>query len=208
MNDIRLYSFKEEFVIKQDGCWTGHIDDYYNKYFDFLRMDPMIIPLTSEVADIVDKCNDIDWNIYNSIQKECNTYLQSIVRNNIESPLTVEEIRSICSEAQIKEFDKLLDLINLTYNTCYEFNDVTGQRRTLDILKCELKQFEGQKDIDIYFEKLKEVNEFNEKAQKEMNEFLLSKDAFTDYFNYHTSRTDMFREISNTVHKLQKEGKI
>lgn len=202
---MKLYSSKEDKIIKKDGCWIGHIDDYYNKYFDFLRIDPMIIPLDDEVADIVDKCNNIDWNIFKSINIITNYSIDYIIMNNLKS---IEDIKSLCDDNQKRELDKFIELINITNNVVYEFNDLNQQRRVLLFNDCDLKPFEGQKDIDIYSEKLKEVNEFNEKSQKEMNEFLLNKNAFIDYFSYNISRRNMFQSIGYHVSKLKQEGKF
>lgn len=205
---MKLYTYKPDFIVQEYEYWTGHIDSYFNKRFILKNIKPLIVPVDEKIADIIDQANDIDFIVLNKIgnkilwqyinkntwKEECyNSKYTKEERNDLESKLLVDY--------SLKEFNKLTNLLQKTYNTLYEFIDEANQRSFVDIMNCQFKKFENN-DIQIYNKLASEAESYNIFTNSQIYEYLFSINAYEDYIKYHKGEDLKFRLIGNSVNKI------
>lgn len=203
----KIYTYKHDRIVSDYEFWTGHVDSYFNKCFIFKQIKPLIISVEDNISLIIDKCNDINVNIFKTLSRS--EHLQSeFIKHCPFSDSVVDDnkLKEFLSESQVEAVHHVLDLIKLTKSTLYEFIDVYGKRNVLDVFNCQFKLFEEKVDVDNYLVKKKMVESFNLAVEKNMYDYLISLNAMEDFTSYHSSRSNMLKHISQTINNLNING--
>jgi hypothetical protein len=154
-----------------------------NERLEYYHIKPMIIPLSSENAKIIDMANDIDWHEVDNFG----------LRWDGVTP--IEEIDFP------KEYQKFVDLIKLTYSSVYEFIDLHNLRHCFALKECWLKPFE-QSDVDNYIKEARKAQSFNIGQCSLMKANLISSGQYESFYEFHQSNDAFHSKLSNTLSKI------
>ena len=91
--------------------------------------------------------------------------------------------------------NKVVELINLTHNTVFEFVDLKNQRCEINIFDCFLKPFDLS-DIDSYMDDYLKAITFNVNQKRNSYKFLTQNNYLFDYLDFHEGQSDFLNLLT------------